>query len=170
MNRAADLPHSDDAEVDIWWGGYAGRAMVPSFLVCIVATACVIALAVYLDDAYNLPSDSARYAVYAIAGGFWTVQVLRWILRLVGVSYRVTTRRIYCWPSLFGSPYQPIDLAAVTRVGVEQTGLERLLGVGRVRITSKDAELVFFGLVQPRRVAVLVEHRAREEQLNRGCS
>ena len=49
-----------------------------------------------------------------------------------------------------------------SRVLVEQSWLERLLGVGRVRIISEDGELTLSGLAQPRQVAAIVEHRVKE--------
>jgi len=173
MNAAADMPtpppEDAGAEVDIWWGGYAGRAMIPSFLVCIAATLTLIVSAIYLANAFNMHGDLVRYLVYATAGALWTIQLLRWGLRIIGVNYRVTTRRIYCWKSLRAAPGKPIELAAVDRVQVEETWLERLLGVGRVRIVSRDGELTLSGLAQPRQVAAIVEHRVKQSRPRNGA-
>ena len=116
-----------EAEVDIWWGGYAGRAMLPSFLACAAATVVLIATAIYLANVCGLHGDPVRYLVYALAGSLWTIQLLRWGSRMVGTNYRVTTRRIYCWQGLLASPGRPIDLARVSRVLVEQSWWEREL-------------------------------------------
>ena len=38
---AVDAPSGPAEEVDVWWGSYAGRAMAPSFAVCICLTALI---------------------------------------------------------------------------------------------------------------------------------
>lgn len=166
MSIAAEKPSPpENVEVDLWWGGQAGWSMLPSCLVCIGATIALIGTAIHLARAGGLPADEARYAVYALGGLLWMIQFTRAGLRLVAVNYRLTTHRIYCWKSLFTPPMPPIELTAVSHVAVEQSPLERLLGVGRVRILTRQGQgLILRGVAAPRQVAALIEDRLEKKQ------
>src|SRR5215471_21703691 len=61
------LPPSPPAEeVDLWWGSYAGRTMLPSFLVCLLATALIGWLTWLL-----LPGHLVKFAFFGLAGALW---------------------------------------------------------------------------------------------------
>jgi membrane protein YdbS with pleckstrin-like domain len=146
-------------EVDLWWGGYAGRAMTPSFVLCALLTAAIAGGAWYLWEAHGLPAHLVRYAAYGLAGTLWSLQLVRWGYRVAMFNYRLTTRRLFqdCGPL---SPVGAVELSRVAGVRVERGPLDRLLGVGRLRIVTENgtpSAVTLEGVRHP-------EHAARQMQ------
>ena len=92
----ADLGSRDhaelqDKEVDVWWGSYAGRAMGPSFAVCVAMTAVI-----YFATRWWVPHRGWLQLTFAaLAGSLWLVQLARWGHRFFTWNYRLTTRFLY---------------------------------------------------------------------------
>jgi len=75
--------------------------------------------------------------------------------QLKATHYRVTNQRLTIESGLVGKRVDDIDLRTVEDVGLEQSALERLLGVGRLTIVSTDRQrprLQLFGVADPREV------------------
>src|SRR5947209_19490864 len=71
-------------EIDIWWGSYAGRTMLPGFLFCLLLTIILLALDWYLEIR-NRRSDLISSAVLGLAGALWIFQGSRWFYRMIAV-------------------------------------------------------------------------------------
>ncbi len=123
-----------EQEVDIWWGAYNSRAMLPSFALCVLLSAIVALLAAYVWRRYDLPPLAVRYSAYAVIGIIWLAQIARWIYRVLTKTYRLTTRRLYIERTFLYSPFVVVDLSNVTDVRVEQSAFQRRLRVGRIRV------------------------------------
>jgi hypothetical protein len=147
----------DDQERDVWWGAYTGRAMLPSFLLCIVFSLLLTGAAVFLGLSEGRPSMPARYAAYALTGAIWCLQLLRWAYRMGVWSYRLTTRRLFREWSFWRAPNEAIDLCHITQVVVERTAWDRWTGVGRLRIISPDRTWNLEGILQPEHVAATIQ-------------
>jgi hypothetical protein len=167
-NGEALLSPSPDSglveEVDLWWGSYATRTMLPSFLVCVAATVAVAWLTwVFLPPGFVKPT------FVALAGSIWLLQLVRWGYRFFGFNYRLTTRRVVCSRGLLYGPGAELDLATVARVHVYRRWDERLLQVGQVTVQPDNpnvAPLILEGLVRPAAVAQMIRaaaKKAREE-------
>jgi hypothetical protein len=155
--------HSKDneaQEIDVWWGGYAGRTMVPSFVLCGVLTAGIVIIAWSLGGWHG--SSLTRYSAQLSIGAIWVVQIARWVYRIVTINYRLTSHRLYCERG-FHHPGSPgIELASISDVVVEQSALERFLRVGRIRIVAENnpaLPLVLEGVWDPEHVAKEVRKR-----------
>jgi len=138
----------EDQEVDLWWGSYAGRTMLPSFLVCLVLTGLIILLAWIFVGRGQL-----KLTILGLGGLLWLVQLLRFAYRYFGFNYRLTSKRLF--RSQSRQPLQ-IPLADIAEVHVERNGFEKLVGVGRVVITFPDRTrpaLVLAGVTKPNLVA-----------------
>lgn len=145
-------------EIDLWWGGYASRTMMPETLSCLLATGMIVTGAILLVH-YGVPAVEARLTVYALAGVLWLIHILRWLNRAAGYTYRLTTHRLYCtWGILAGLLHRhvpPVELARVTQVVLETTPVERLLNIGRVRLEMEGGAqpVELLGLFEARHVA-----------------
>jgi hypothetical protein len=162
----ARAPGRDDAdqEVDVWWGAYSSRALLPSFAVCGVLTALIGAGAAYAWQAYDLPALPVRYTAYALVGAIWAVQLGRWALRVLTKTFRLTSRRLFLERTFAYGPFLAVELSRVTDVRVVQSPLERRLKVGRLQISSPDlaSPILLEGVSQPGDLAI--EFRARIQQ------
>src|SRR5262245_61647837 len=147
-------------EIDLWWGSYATRTMLPSFLVCIAATVAAAWLTwIFLPPGFFIPS------FVALAGSIWLLQLVRWGYRFFGFNYRLTTRRVVCSRGLLYGPGAELDLATVARVHVYRRWDERLLQVGQVTVLPDNpnvAPLILEGLVRPAAVAQMIRTAAQK--------
>jgi hypothetical protein len=151
-------------EVDVWWGGYASRTMLPSFLICILATVAIAWLAWM-----SLPSRLVKISFIGLAGGVWLLQLVRWGYRYFGFTYRLTTRRLFCHlGELYGTDKE-LELAGVAQVVVRSRWDERLVGVGQVVVIPEKPTtppIILEGILAPTRLAELIRtrvQRAREQ-------
>jgi hypothetical protein len=146
----------NDQERDVWWGAYAGRTMVPSFLLGVLLTLLIAGGAVFLWLRYGLAPLPVRYSAYALISSVWLCQLIRWGYRIAVLTYRLTTRRLFLEWSFFHRPVVVIDLRHISQVVVERTVWDRWTGVGRVRIVTSDHSVVLEGVRQPEHVAAMI--------------
>lgn len=150
-------------ESDVWWGSYAGRTMLPGFLVCLALTVLLLALDWYLESRRSR-SDLLSSAFLSLAGAIWLFQGTRWLYRILAINYRLTNRRLLYTRGFNLPETWAIDLAHVAEVSVRRGPLERLLGVGRITIQVKDADssrFVLDGVLAPEHVARTLRRRVR---------
>lgn len=157
-----------DQELDVWWGAYAGRAMLFSFTLCALLTLAVAAGGWYFWHVRGQSAYFMRHVVLGLTGAIWFVQGLRWAYRTVSINYRLTTHRLFRDRGFHNPTAGTVILERVTDVAVEpRTALEQLVHVGRIRVTSEDdtPPLVLEGVYQPEHVAAEIRRqvqRARE--------
>jgi hypothetical protein len=163
----AELPRTPPAsldptvETDLWWGGYAGRTMLPGFCVCALVTVALVFGAYLLWSDYGQGPALARHEFYSVAAALWLFQLVRWVYRLVGFNYRLTTRRLFWGRGFLYPPTQPVVLKDVQGVSVMQSALERWLGVGRICVQAREPALLE-GVYEPQRIAERIRQAAKE--------
>jgi hypothetical protein len=157
---------ADRAETDVWWGAYAGRTMLPGFLLCFLLTAILLGLDLYLKKEERR-SDLISSAVLGVAGAIWLFQGTRWVYRMIAVNYRLTNRRLLYSRGFKLPDTWAIDLERIAEVSVVAGSVERLLGVGRIQIVLRDSNFppfVLDGVSAPERVARTIRRRVRQVQ------
>jgi membrane protein YdbS with pleckstrin-like domain len=91
--------------------------------------------------------------------------------RLKATRYRITNQRLTMESGLFSKRIDDVDLRSVEDVALEQSALERLLGVGRLNIVSADRSrprLQLMGIRSPRELREQVRacaYQASQRQL-----
>jgi hypothetical protein len=164
-DRAAADPALPE-EVDVWWGSYSGRTMMPSLLVCLLLTG-----AIAWASWYYLPARLVRLTIFGLVGAVWLAQTVRWAYRIFGFNYRLTTRRLFRDRGFLYTDAAQAELTGIAQVVVESTWYERLVGVGDVRVLLEDRNrppLVLEGVRDPEHVANQVQalvKQAREQQV-----
>jgi hypothetical protein len=152
-----------DQEVDVWWGSYAGRTMLPSFLVCIGLTGLIVLLAWELVE-----RDQLKLTILGLGALVWLVELARFGYRYFGFTYRLTNKRLFRNRSR--KPLQ-ISLTDIAEIGLERNGFEKLVGIGRVTVTFPDKSrplVVLEGVKNPNQVAELIRtccHQAKTKQV-----
>jgi hypothetical protein len=145
-------------EVDLWWGSYSGWSMLPSFSLCILATALIAWLSVLL-----VPASSSHLVIMGLAGAVWIVQLTRWAYRVFGYNYRLTSRRIYVDRGWLYSEAFRLDLMDIARVKVVTGSWQGIIRAGNVLLEKKaqgQSPLLLEAVRQPRRVVSQIEHAA----------
>jgi hypothetical protein len=151
-------------EVDVWWGSYASRTMLPSFVLCVAATVGIAWLTWAL-----LPARLVKFSFFGLSGGVWLLQLVRWGYRFFGFNYRLTTRRLFCHLGKLYQGNRELELAAVAQVVVRSRWDERLVGVGQIVVKAQSPAtppLILEGILQPARLAEEIRtrvQRAREQ-------
>jgi membrane protein YdbS with pleckstrin-like domain len=155
---------SDNQETDVWWGSYAGRTMLPGFLICLALTIALLSVDAYLASR-QWRSDLISSAVLALAGALWLFECTQWVYRTVAINYRLTNRRLLYMRGFKLPDSRAVELARISKVTVASGPLERLLGVGRVYIHMEDEGsplLVLEGIRAPEHVARTIRRRVRQ--------
>jgi hypothetical protein len=164
--KADVAPTASRQEVELWWGGYAVRTMLPSLAVCLLLTVAMIGTAAYYSRESAHHGTSARWWAYRVTALLWLMQTIRWVYRIAGFEYRLTSHRLFCiWGPLFKSP-QPIALTDIKTVHLQQNFWDHWLGIGRLVIESNHdtAPLVLRGVRNAENVARTIRHAAERSR------
>jgi hypothetical protein len=151
-------------EVDLWWGAYATRTMLPSFIVSGLLSSAVAGLAWYLVAVRGLDRLDMRYSAYAIIAAIWAQQLLRWAYRIATFNYRLTTRRLLIERNFVRSGRAEIALEDVDDVVVTQAAWEARLGIGTLRMVCarcNPPSFVLDGVKDPQRIASQIRSLSR---------
>jgi membrane protein YdbS with pleckstrin-like domain len=164
-DRAEQSPDVQQ-EVDLWWSGYAGRAMWPSFTIAGLAVIAIIGVTAY-GARQGMDSLTMRYTAYVLLALVTGVQIGIWLFRLATWNYRLTTRRLLIERTFINKRFEPIELAHIKHVELMQTPFERMVGVGNLRlVVEQGSEIILVGVAAPQRVTALI--RDLVEQSKRG--
>jgi hypothetical protein len=128
-------------EVDVWWGACSSRALLPGFLLSGLLVGVVAGVGWYLRAWRGWDSYLVRYTGYALVAAILAVQLTRWVYRVLTFNYRLTTCRLLLERNFLSSGRGEVELKRVAQVLVVRDTLERLLGVGRIRVVVDDDRL-----------------------------
>jgi uncharacterized membrane protein YdbT with pleckstrin-like domain len=160
MSKGADEP---EPEEELWEGGYSGKAMLGSWVVAGLATIALIVVAVLF-----LPSV---YVVLALIALIWIGMLATLAYRKLNIHYELTSQRFVHRTGILTRRTDRIEAIDIDDVTYQQGIVERMLGVGTIRITSSDRthpELVLIGIDDVKRIADLIDETRRRERRKRG--
>lgn len=163
--------NAEQEEIEIWWGGYSPRAILPEVFYSLLATCLIVLTAWDVSERQLLPLRLPRYLAEALIVLLWGVQVVRWLHRITARTYRLTTRRLFLL-SEFRMPCIGIPLKDIRDIRVTRTAFDRWLRLGRLHLRVRDAEkpLRMEGVERPDQIAELLRQqltRIRLEELER---
>jgi membrane protein YdbS with pleckstrin-like domain len=148
---------SKPANPDEWNATYAGRTMLPSLMACLALTAGVVGLSVRF-----LPEEWLPLVLFTTLGFIWMTQLVRWAYRVMLFRYRLTRQHLHLHRGLlYGRPVQ-VPLDKIAKVSVSANLVEKILGVGTVRVEVTDhtpAVVELEGIRQPREVVQKLERK-----------
>lgn len=152
------------AEEEIWSGAYSAKAMVGSF-----AAAGVLTVLGAVVAALAGPPGWAAWIIGAIA--VWCGLGLLYAYRRMTVRYRLSTYRFFHDTGLLSRTGNRVEVIDIDDVTVTQGPIERMFGIGTIRIESSDKthpDLTLPGIDDARRVADLIDGTRRAERNRRG--
>ncbi len=171
MRQAAEsrqVDADDDPEEDLWKGGYSPKAMFGNWALAAVVT--VGMLVVILMTSWR--SNGTMWMIWLgvtvlLWGGFGAY----YLYRRWSVKYELSTQRFIHQEGLLKRVTDRIEVIDIDDVTFEQGLIERMVGVGKIRITSSDRshpELVLLGIENVKDVAETIDDVRRKERRRRG--
>lgn len=154
----------DDAEEFLWQGHFSKLAMVGEWIGAVLATMAVLVVTL----AWNFTGEKWLWAALA---AFWIFLLLRLIYRQLSIRYSLTSQRLIHEHGILWRRTDRIEAIDIDDVTYHQGPVERMLGIGTIRIASSDHSTPQFALVgieDARRVATLIDEVRRKERRKRG--
>lgn len=165
-------PHRGDPDVELWRGRYSGWAMFPTWILLTLITAGAILLAVVISRRVEYPL-TIWAVLLGIVALLWIYYLLLYLYRRYTVSYRVTSYRFYNEKGLLFRSVNAMEIIDIDDMSLEQNLLERMVGVGRVVLRTKDPSDPFFvisGLKDPQIAFQKIDGARRDERIRRGIN
>ena len=157
---------ADEVEVELWAGSYSGKAMLGHAVLAGLATVGLLIAGLFMS------SIAYRWI------GIVIVLVLMWgwlglvvAYRKLSVSYRLTNLRLVHKSGILRRSTDRIEVIDMEDISYHQGLIERLLGIGTIRIESGDRShpnIKLWGIAQVHDVAAKLDSARRKERLRRG--
>jgi membrane protein YdbS with pleckstrin-like domain len=159
----ADDDESDD---ELWEGGYSGKAMFGSWLSASVVTVIGVVAAFMLPWGWYNWLGLLLLIVVVWGGLACTLAYRKW-----SVYYQLTGQRFIHRTGILKRTTDRIEVIDIDDVTYQQGLVQRMVGVGTIRISSSDRthpELVLLGIEDVQRVADMIDDVRRKERRRRG--
>jgi uncharacterized membrane protein YdbT with pleckstrin-like domain len=156
-SRQADS--DQDVEQNLWTGGYSGKAMYGTWLLGgLVTIGLVAGMFAFLPVGFGIPV-------------LWIFMGVAFAYKKLSVHYELTTQRFIHKTGILKRVTDRIEVIDIDDVTYEQGIVQRMLGVGTIRIASSDRthpELVLSGIDGVQQVADTIDDIRRKERRKRG--
>ncbi len=157
-------PGVSDSET-LWVGRYDVRGMVDRLVLGGLVTVAVLALWIWWQ-----PGRTWWLVGLGALALLWLYQLLVYVARHYGHRYRLTPQTFFHESGILIRSSSPIEIIAIDDISFQQTLLERLLGVGTIRIVSadrSDPELVLRGIRDVAKAFGVIDQARRAERRRR---
>ena len=162
---AASRESRSDVEQQLWTGTYCPQTMVGSYALAAAVAIASIVIGVMV-------AHTAVTWILVIGNVMFLAGVyLRYMYQRINVRYLLTTQRFVHEVGVLRRVTDRIEVIDFDDITVEQGPVERLLGIGKIRITSSDRthpEIRLPGIDNVRHVAALMDDARRDERRRRG--
>lgn len=165
VKPSARGPNDEDREIVLWEGRYSKRAMLGSWF-----AAGVLTLAGLIAGAIANVSPKGWTIIVAAIVVMWAYFVLRLFYLKTTVRYTLTNQRFIHERGLLWRQIDRIETIDVDDVSIRQGPIDRLMGVGAIRLVSSDQsspQFLIVGIEDVREVATLIDNARREERKKR---
>jgi len=166
VSKFADSAHrrvDDEKEEQLWTGTYSGKAMFGSWVLTALASIALIVATVFFPGVWLI-----LVALILIA---WVLVALVLAYKKLSISYELTTQRFLHASGLLHRTTDRIEVIDIDDVTYSQGIIQRMLGVGKIVITSSDRshpKLTLEGIDRVDYVADLIDDVRRQERRRRG--
>jgi len=164
---AAQRKLADEPEKELWKGTYSNKAMIGAWLACGLVSVALLAIGVWLM--HWIPW--VWWVVLVVVLLIWPYHYLLLKYRRLSVRYRLTSQRFFHEVGILRRVTDRIEVIDMDDITFEQKLLERLVGVGTIRITSSDRShplLMLRGIERVKKVAEMMDDARRAERIRRG--
>jgi uncharacterized membrane protein YdbT with pleckstrin-like domain len=157
---------NSEPEQQLWHGSYSPKAMYGQWLLAIVITLVALVVAVLFSATVFVP-----IAAVAIVVIVWLCLAASYLYHRLSVDYMLTTQRFVHQAGFLRRVINRVEVIDIDDVSVEQGFVERMFGVGTIKLLSSDTSdptLVLRGIDDVKRVATLIDDARRDERRKRG--
>ncbi len=154
-----------DAEQELWEGRFSPKAMIGTWVGLGALTLVVL---IWSAIAWSGTTWLVLFAVFAVV---WLVLLGVYFYRRFSVRYRLTNQRFVHQAGLLSRRTDRVEVIDMDDITFIQGPIERLVGVGRIKVTSSDRthpEITLPGIDDVERVATLMDDARRRERRRRG--
>src|SRR5262245_13396025 len=113
LQQATAGPASE--EVEVWWGGYSPRALIPEAAFTLLLTAIVVAIWWFL-----FPDVWPHVTVMPSVALLWLIQLVRWGRVFFGRAYRLTNRRVYVQAGFDNTKALTLNVGDIKEIEIKQ--------------------------------------------------
>ncbi|MFK7738619.1 MAG: PH domain-containing protein [Pirellulaceae bacterium] len=163
-----DDARSVPPERSLWKGGYSPKAMYGAWVISGLATIGLIVAGVMFATGDN--ASTIWMVIGTIIIAWWVITIGVYIYRRIGMHYELTTQRFIHEAGILMRTTDRIEVIDIDDVSFTQGIIQRMLGVGKIRITGSDRthpELVLYGIDKVPEIASLIDDVRREERRRR---
>ncbi|GAB5404632.1 MAG: PH domain-containing protein [Aureliella sp.] len=161
MAAAQDTP----AEKSLWKGGYSPKTMYGTWVFSALGTVAVLVAVALLGG-----NSTVWYVAGAAILLWWVVVIATYLYRRFSMHYELTTQRFVHQNGILLRQTDRIEVIDLEDVSYTQGIIQRMLGVGTIRLTGRDRthpELVLHGIDKVPEIASLIDDVRREERRRR---
>jgi len=166
QGSVADRQGPDEQpERELWQGGYSSKAMLGAWVLSGLITLVLLILGIYF------PRQWVWLCIVVAVLALWAYQMLKLLYRRLNVRYTLTTLRFVHETGVLRRVTDRIEVIDMDDISVDQKILERMVGVGTIRISSSDTThptLVMPGIEHVQEVGTLIDETRRKERHRRG--
>jgi uncharacterized membrane protein YdbT with pleckstrin-like domain len=156
-------PRAEEHETVLWQGSYSPKAMVGGWLLSLVVT-----IVAFIAAAFFPPVG--WFVAGAIALAFWGGHLVLLIYQRLSHDYKLSSQRFMHGHGILRRITDRIEVIDIDDVQVTQGFIERMLGVGTIRLLSSDVtspSTNLVGINDVTRVATLIDDTRRAERRKR---
>ena len=157
----------DEPEEDLWEGRYSSRAMYGKWILAGFVTVALLVGIFFI----GIDKGWAWITWLVICVLMWGTFAMQLAYRKLTCKYRLTTQRFIHESGLLKRLTDRIEVIDIDDVSYEQRVVERIFGVGTIKVTSSDRshpELSLRGIEKVKEVAGQIDDVRRKERRRRG--
>jgi len=149
----------------VWEGRYSLKGMIDRLALSALVTIVVVVLGVWWSF-----SGTWWLVALALVLALWFYLMAVFVARRFGHRYRLTPQTFFHERGILVKSTSPIEIVAIDDISLNQSILERLVGVGRIRILSGDSTdplLVLKGIPDVQKAFEAIDQARRAERRRR---
>lgn len=162
---AARRNAAEEPEKPLWEGTYSSKAMFGTWTACGAISIALLVGALWFRHAWF------SYVVALAILLLWLYAAVNFAYRRLSVRYRLTSKRFFHEKGILRHVTDRIEVIDMDDIAFEQSIIDRIVGVGTIRITSSDRTdpiLVIPGIENVKEVAGLIDEARLNERMRRG--
>jgi uncharacterized membrane protein YdbT with pleckstrin-like domain len=162
--KASTAP-SAEPEQQLWRGSFSPKAMIGCWFWAGLITILAIAAC------FLIPNPITWIIAAVVVPLAWLLPAMYLLYERLSVDYTLTNQRLMHKTGLLRRVSNRIEVIDIDDVTYEQGIIERIFGVGTIKLLSSDVsdpKVLLRGIEDVQRVATLIDNARREERRKRG--